>query len=600
MAYGLFRRKHSWYWRGNFRRHARHTLTFRHRPLSYSLDVALSLGSLARNERIEIAARLSALFTTWMSRLEMMQVLEKLPKEEVRMLASWALADIRDLFIQRVPEPGKLPAADRASMIEKLRAEAICIQTALDTGSFEMVEGLAAAILRRKSVVCDFYSGEFAAFVRAVAPSLIEARLNELVRLGAPLGPPPAIEAAVQGTPAPLPAPAAIPLHMQSPPMVAAATTRAGHTVSGRTIEDCLESFLRKARVENRLMPKTESQYRQTLNMLIAIFGNVPAFQVSRAMAADFQAFVLTLPKHYGQSARYAGLELRDIPSRAKAVGDRTTLTAQTWNRHQVALSTVWQHAVKNGDSVENVFDGQRFRRPKARGGRRPDHEERPPFMEENLKRAFSSPIFTGMRSDQFRHQPGNLVEHNALFWVPIIMATTGLRREEAAQLKFCDIGSVNGVDCLLIREGSGQTLKNDFSARNVPIPSVLRQLGFLEFVEDRKAKKGEFLFHECKPMGQYQRRGEVVGKAFGRYLRKIGIAGPGLCLYSLRHDFSGHCVIADVKDCLHDRLMGHSTGRIAVDIYASGLEAKLLEEIEKLDVSYLAAVLPYSRRKQI
>ena len=592
MAYGLFRRNDSWYWRMNLRRHARHPRSFRSQALSYSLDVALSLGALSRCERIEIAARLSALFTTWMSRREMIGVLEKLPREEVMMLVSWALADIRDLYIQRAPDPGKLPDNDRASMAEKLRAEAVCIQTALDTGNFEMVEGLAAAILRRKSVVCDIYSGEFAAFVRVVAPSLIEARLNELVRLGACLGASVMTDAAtdvVRQTPTPLPRQPTLPL------------TRTGHPVSGKTIEECLAKFLGRIRIQESLSPKTKKQYRQSVGMLIEIYGNVPAFQISRQMASDFQDFVLSLPRKYGQSAHYTGLPLRDIPARATELLDDKLLTAQTWNRHQVALSKVWKYAEKNGAVVENVFDEQRFslarKNRKKDGGRQADNEVRPPFMEELLRLLFSSPLFTGMRSDQFRHQPGKLVEHNALFWVTIIMATTGLRREEAAQLKFCDIGPVNGVDCLMVREGSGQTLKNNFSARNVPIPSVLRRLGFVEFVEDRKALKGEFLFAECKPMGQYERRGEIVGKAFGRYQRKIGITDPGLCLYSLRHDFSRHCVNVDMRDCLHDRLMGHSTGRIAVDIYASGLEAKLLEEIEKLDASYLEGVRPYRRK---
>jgi hypothetical protein len=79
MAHGLYRRNDSWYWRVNLRRHARHPRTFRNRRPSCSVDVALSLGDLAYGERIEIAARLSALFTVWMARLEMIGILEKLP-----------------------------------------------------------------------------------------------------------------------------------------------------------------------------------------------------------------------------------------------------------------------------------------------------------------------------------------------------------------------------------------------------------------------------------------------------------------------------------------------------------------------------------------
>lgn len=596
MAFGIFRRGDRWYWRINLRLRARGMPTFRYRRVDWKLDIALSLDQLGHFDRIEIAGRLSSLVRRWIAQFEMIGTLEKLPEEEIRTLVSWALADIRDLYRQRVENPRSLSDPDRKALIKKLEAEAICIQSAIDCGNFEMLEGLAAALLRRRSIASDFNGMLFGKFVSAVAPSMLEARLSELVRLGGQIG--------AGLLTAQYEASSAAPVEVAAPGGTVIVqgegqsrlNAHTGHALSGHLIEDCLENFLRDMRVEQRFSMKTTSQYRQTIGLLIEYFGNLPAHRISRAMAADFRSFVLTLPKYYGKSSHYVGLPLKEIPSKAQKINDRAVLAPQTWNRHHVALSSVWAHAQKNGDVSENVFEGQRFRRPKTRGGRRPAHEERHPFLEENLTHLFTSPLFTGMRSEHFRNQPGALVRHDALFWLPLLMLLAGLRREEGAQIKFKDLGEIQGIACIQVREGSGQTLKTEFSARNIPISHELRRLGFMEFVQDRKAKGGEFLFKECRQSGKFQRRGEVVGKAFGRYLRKIGIKDSKLSLYSLRHDFASSLTHVGVDGCLVDRLMGHSTGRLAFDRYSSGLEKKLLTELNRVENPALKSVRPYIR----
>ncbi len=595
MAFGIYRRGDRWYWRINLRLRAQNRPTFRYRPVQWKLDIALSLGQFGHFDRIEIAGRFSSLVRRWIAQFEMIGVLEKLPEEDIRILVSWALADIRDLYRQRVENPRSLSDPDRKALIKKLEAEAICIQSAIDCGNFEMLEGLAAALLRRRSIASDFNGIHFGKFVSAVAPAMLEARLSELVRLGAEIGGGmlPSQSVTLLAAPVEVTAPGGTAIDQGA--VQSRLNPRTGHALSGHLIEDCLEHFLRDMRVEQRFSMKTTAQYRQTIGLLIEYFGNLPAHRISRAMAADFRSFVLTLPKYYGKSSHYVGLPLKEIPSKAQKINDRATIAPPTWNRHHVALSSVWAHAQKNGDVFENVFEGQRFRRTRARGGRRPAHEERLPFLKENLTQLFTSPIFTGMRSEHFRNQPGALVRHDALFWLPLLMLLAGLRREEAAQIKFKDLGEIQGIACIQVREGSGQTLKTEFSARNIPISDELRRLGFMEFVQDRKSKGGEFLFKDCQPSGKFQRRGEVVGKAFGRYLRKIGIKDPMHSMYSLRHDFASALTHVGVDGCLVDRLMGHSTGRLAFDRYASGLEKKLLEELNRVEHPELTSVRPYA-----
>jgi integrase len=128
------------------------------------------------------------------------------------------------------------------------------------------------------------------------------------------------------------------------------------------------------------------------------------------------------------------------------------------------------------------------------------------------------------MRSKQFPHQPGQIVDFDSKFWLPVIAIATGMRREEIAQLRRRDIDTVNGVDCICVRAGEGQAIKSPAAERNIPIADTLKKLGFMAFIEDQKLGPDDLILPGCSPMGSMGRYGEVTGKWFGRYLRHIGI----------------------------------------------------------------------------
>src|SRR5690606_13948180 len=90
----------------------------------------------------------------------------------------------------------------------------------------------------------------------------------------------------------------------------------------------------------------------------------------------------------------------------------------------------------------------------------------------------------------------------NARFWIPLLSMFGVLRLNEACQLDVADIRRVEDVDCFVITERSeddhnDKRLKTASSERVVPIHATLLDLGFMDFVSQRKRAGETKLFAE-------------------------------------------------------------------------------------------------------
>jgi integrase len=409
----------------------------------------------------------------------------------------------------------------------------------------------------------------------------LETRLNEIIRLD-PQGSLSWNEAGI------------FPIQ---PPEKSVETVRPGDSrLSGRSIGDCAAALMVELGHGKHHRQKTMDQYRQTYGLLIKFLGDRPIREVSKSDGARFKALLQRLPAKYGQAARYAGCPLMEIINIADRIGDKNRLKPQTWNRHAVALHALGDYAKKHGDAAENVFDGLWIKLNKDADDTERDEHDR--FGRDKLARIFSSPVFAGMRSEQFNHQIGDLVVFENWYWLPLISVTTGMRCEEIAQLRLEDVAPVNGILCFQIRRGEGRVLKSKAAKRNVPVPDALVRLGLARFVEDRKRLEtppaGNLLIPGCEPTGKYGLKGTVTAKWFGRYLTNLGLKGEKESFHSLRHDFSSEATSARIDPTIHDYIFGHATGRLAFDRYTSNIEPVAAEEINKINFDFLADVRPY------
>jgi integrase len=142
----------------------------------------------------------------------------------------------------------------------------------------------------------------------------------------------------------------------------------------------------------------------------------------------------------------------------------------------------------------------------------------------------------------------------------------------------------LSGVWCLSIRpstdddDGIAKSVKTAKSIRVVPIHSAVIRLGFLEYVKSIKSKK---LF----PHITLDRRGswsENFSKWFGKYRKRIGLAGRWRDFHSFRHGWKTAARSAGIPKEIHDQITGHE-GADAGSGYGDVPILTLKGELEKI-----------------
>ena len=98
------------------------------------------------------------------------------------------------------------------------------------------------------------------------------------------------------------------------------------------------------------------------------------------------------------------------------------------------------------------------------------------PFSEKQLRKLFSSPVYTGCKSASRRSAKGQHVIRDGKFWIPLIALYSSMRLGEIVQLLVGDIKSEHGVAYFDICRGEGEKkqIKTASSMRRVPIHKML------------------------------------------------------------------------------------------------------------------------------
>jgi integrase len=171
---------------------------------------------------------------------------------------------------------------------------------------------------------------------------------------------------------------------------------------------------------------------------------------------------------------------------------------------------------------------------------------------------------------------------HEETVWMLRLLAFTGARPNEIAQLQGGDVYEQDGVKVIHIRNADALTLQPHpqksvkSEGRLVPLhPAVL---DFFDYA-DRFAKDA-FIFGSFKWNADNGRAAWLISE-FPRFLRhdcKIVEPTKRLSLYSLRHRFHDAMDEAGVDDKLQRRLVGHAAKNIHAR-YGGG-ELKLLAEL--------------------
>jgi integrase len=204
--------------------------------------------------------------------------------------------------------------------------------------------------------------------------------------------------------------------------------------------------------------------------------------------------------------------------------------------------------------------------------------DKRDSFSPVDLNRIFAAPIFTGMKSDNSWGIPGDMINQNHKYWIPLIALFTGMRLAEIINLNQDDFGSEDGFNRLIVRES-----KTDAGIRTVPIHPKLIEIGLLDYVNSLQSEQPLF-----KGISS-----DAYSKHFGRLLDSIGITDKKLVFHSFRHTFTDALRAAKVAEPIIKALVGHSDGSVTSQ-YGSGYPLDVLYEDLKR-VKYPDVGLPNS-----
>lgn len=330
---------------------------------------------------------------------------------------------------------------------------------------------------------------------------------------------------------------------------------------------------------------KTIAEYQDCMQRLIFVIGDVPATQVSKATIHSFRVTLGQLPKGRWKP----GLTVDTLRLQVEQ-GGAPTMQLPTIRKKLAALSTIFKFAC---DRLEAIGDD-----PVAASGVLRDlrsainkgalHQEAPErgYTQAELVSIFSSPLFQGAWAPQHADYG------QALYWLPLLMAYTGARREEVAQLLVSDVeqDTLSDTWCIAIRPGEGKSLKTASSRRRVPLHDDLLALGLLHY-RDTLPADGR-LFPQLKL--HKDGLGHAVGKTWDKYLQEVvRLQTAAMPSHGFRHAFKTLCREVGIPKEVHDWLTGHAASNVG-DTYGKAPISRMAEELKKYpSLARMAGLLP-------
>jgi len=323
--------------------------------------------------------------------------------------------------------------------------------------------------------------------------------------------------------------------------------------------------------------------------------GDRDAHFVTKAEIRDYREAISLLPRAMPRAFRKMPIRtlvamMGEIAARPEGkrssseqkLHDTARVTPTTVEKRITALKSVFRWGLEKDHLVADPTLTISFKRVK-RGKRKP-------FGIDDLKAIFSGPWFTDADPDP--------CQRKASYWIPLLAAYGGERREELCQLLTSDVKAFGKVAYLdLVDDGDlTKSLKTEGSQRRVPLHPEVLDRGFLAYVQARRDAGDERLFPELRPKtirtktteGNERlqiRFGDYWGRDFSKYLRETcGVTSSGNVFHSFRHSFKDAARECGLSKDENDALTGHVSGDVADD-YGEGFSVtRLFDAISRIE----------------
>ncbi|MNM22303.1 hypothetical protein D3C76_200690 [compost metagenome] len=345
--------------------------------------------------------------------------------------------------------------------------------------------------------------------------------------------------------------------------------------------------------LEGPLTKNTRTEYERQSRVLTVLSERKPIHEFTQDDFEQLHRAVLRIKLGAVRGLDCDKAKRRDlIPTDA----DYTAISAETASAYSIRLHTLHLFAYRKGYTAIH-----------------PDKIDKPRFSKISNKQKKSTPLDqTKAKSyrldelqaifDGYLYHPSKLSPrkeiHPYQFWLPLIGIYSGMRIDEVCGLSTRAVErSTSGIWHFKIEEepALNRKLKNKASKRRVPVHRHLIELGFIDYVEERRKKKAKMLFDGL----HYNKNGwgNTATRFFTRlpsptspgtgYLYDVGIhreKHDGRDYHAFRHTFIDRmraCGVDSGYDI--EAITGHEKENVSeADRYGDGPELK--EKAEKVN----------------
>lgn len=293
---------------------------------------------------------------------------------------------------------------------------------------------------------------------------------------------------------------------------------------------DSVESLIPVWVARNK--PRSDETMRLHVRRFVEVVGDIPARQVTRQHVGAFRDALEASPKL-----------------------SRISVSKHLDSLHALFKAALSALAVDHNPAAD-------IKVSKA-GGKFSDEMRKLPFSAENVRA-----IIKAMEGESVDTQ-----------WMLRLLAYTGARSGELAQLRCEDVTTLEGIPVLRIHDKHGP-LKNKFSVRDIPIPPAC--IGIVAYAA---SVRGPWLFGSFPAWGK-RSRGATFQRLAGPFLRrKVKITDAELTLHSFRHRWRTIAREIDMPEPVSKAIMGHAMGAGDHGAYGSVPSlAKRAQWIAKVD----------------
>ena len=333
---------------------------------------------------------------------------------------------------------------------------------------------------------------------------------------------------------------------------------------------------------------KTRMIYDNAIPIVGEVLGmDTPLRSIDREACRRLMEMLRWLPTN--AKKRFPKMTAVEAANMARSKKLTSTLGYAAINSYLKCLSALMNFAVNEGFLDRNPAKGLRVVDPRHR------RDRRLPFSDEQLRSIFNAPLYRGCVDDEYGYADvGPNHPRRGRFWVPLIALFSGMRLNEICQLDTADIRLLDGVHCFAItnRSVSGtddKRVKTSTSERVVPVHPRLTEIGFMEFVMERRSSGAIKLFADL-PLSTTGYYSDPFSKWFRRFLGKINATRPKTCFHSFRHCFRDALREARIDHDVALALGGWSSGNgsegtLTAEAYGRGFRLKTLAEaMERVD----------------